>query len=94
MIVFQVLYVISAVVLSLLLGFNALVLSVIYLWHRHEDSPLPDASDAVLPSVVVQLPIYNERDVVERLIEAASKLDYPRDRLTIQVLDDSADESV
>ena len=43
--------------------------------------------------MVVQLPIYNERDVVERLIEAASQLDYPRDRLTIQVLDDSTDDS-
>jgi cellulose synthase/poly-beta-1,6-N-acetylglucosamine synthase-like glycosyltransferase len=39
----------------------------------------------------VQLPIYNEMYVVERLIEAACRLDYPRDRLQIQVLDDSSD---
>jgi cellulose synthase/poly-beta-1,6-N-acetylglucosamine synthase-like glycosyltransferase len=88
----QVLYVISALILSLM-GFNALILSLVYLWHRHDDSPLPDRRDKQLPSVVVQLPIYNERDIVERLIEAASNLDYPRDRLTIQVLDDSTDDT-
>jgi cellulose synthase/poly-beta-1,6-N-acetylglucosamine synthase-like glycosyltransferase len=47
-----------------------------------------------LPYVTVQLPIYNELYVAERLIEAAAALDYPRDRLEIQVLDDSTDETV
>ena len=46
-----------------------------------------------LPRVTVQLPIYNERYVVARLLEAVSSLDYPRDRLQIQVLDDSTDET-
>lgn len=45
------------------------------------------------PSVTVQLPIYNELFVVERLIDAACSLHYPPDRLTIQVLDDSTDET-
>ncbi len=45
------------------------------------------------PRVTVQLPIYNERYVVERLIQAACALDYPRDLLEIQVLDDSTDET-
>jgi hypothetical protein len=45
------------------------------------------------PSVTVQLPIYNERRVVRRLIAAAAALDYPHDRLEIQVLDDSTDET-
>lgn len=45
------------------------------------------------PRVTVQLPIYNERYVVERLIQATCALDYPRDRLEIQVLDDSTDET-
>ena len=45
------------------------------------------------PRVTVQLPIYDERFVVERLIDAACALDYPRDRLEIQVLDDSTDET-
>lgn len=45
------------------------------------------------PKVTVQLPIYNEMYVVERLISATSKLDYPRHLLEIQVLDDSTDET-
>jgi cellulose synthase/poly-beta-1,6-N-acetylglucosamine synthase-like glycosyltransferase len=47
-----------------------------------------------LPRVTVQLPIYNERYVIGRLIKAVSALDYPRDRLEIQLLDDSTDDSV
>lgn len=47
-----------------------------------------------LPSVTVQLPIYNEWYVAERLIEAAASLDYPRHLLEIQVLDDSTDDTV
>lgn len=47
----------------------------------------------VWPAVTVQLPIYNERHVTERLIEACAMLDYPRQRLQIQVLDDSTDET-
>ncbi len=43
------------------------------------------------PSLAVQLPIYNERHVAERIIRACCNLDYPRDRLLIQVLDDSDD---
>jgi cellulose synthase/poly-beta-1,6-N-acetylglucosamine synthase-like glycosyltransferase len=46
------------------------------------------------PSVLVQLPMYNERYVAERLIDAVCELDYPPEKLTIQVLDDSRDETV
>lgn len=72
------------------LGFLTLAL---YLRHRHENPVplLPD--DAHWPAVTVQLPIYNEQVVVERLIRAVAALDYPRDRLEIQVLDDSTDET-
>ena len=45
------------------------------------------------PKMLVQLPLYNERHVAERLIVAASRLDWPTDRLEIQVLDDSTDET-
>lgn len=48
---------------------------------------------ASYPRVTVQLPIFNEMYVVERLIEAACAIDWPRDRLQIQVLDDSTDET-
>ncbi len=46
-----------------------------------------------LPRVLLQLPIYNERYVVERLLLAVSKIDYPRELLTVQLLDDSTDET-
>lgn len=47
-----------------------------------------------LPMVTVQLPIYNEKYVAERLIDCVVQLDYPKDKLEIQVLDDSTDETV
>jgi cellulose synthase/poly-beta-1,6-N-acetylglucosamine synthase-like glycosyltransferase len=73
-------------------GLNALVMSGLFLWHRRQtpSTPLPPAE---WPKVTVQLPIFNERFVVERLIDAVAALDYPRDRLSIQVLDDSTDET-
>ncbi|WP_390890549.1 glycosyltransferase family 2 protein [Tunturiibacter lichenicola] len=46
-----------------------------------------------LPFVTIQLPIFNEQFVIERLIEAVCRLDYPRDRFEVQVLDDSTDET-
>ena len=46
------------------------------------------------PRVTVQLPIYNERYVIRRLLRAVCALDYPRERLEIQVLDDSTDDTV
>lgn len=55
-------------------------------------SPLPP--DAELPVVLVQLPTFNERDVLHRVVDAAGALDWPRNKLRIQVLDDSTDDSV
>jgi cellulose synthase/poly-beta-1,6-N-acetylglucosamine synthase-like glycosyltransferase len=45
------------------------------------------------PCITVQLPVYNERYVVRRLMDAVGRLDYPRERLEIQVLDDSTDDT-
>mgnify|MGYP003574717643 FL=1 len=47
-----------------------------------------------IPFVTIQLPIYNEEYVVERLLENISKIEYPKSKLEIQVLDDSTDKSV
>lgn len=66
-------------------------------WHylRSLRSPPPPPREIVeWPMVTVQLPIYNERYVVQRLIDAIVAFDYPADRLEIQVLDDSTDETV
>ncbi len=54
----------------------------------------PASAERLWPHVLVQLPLYNERYVAERLIDAVAGLDYPADRLTIQVLDDSTDDTV
>src|SRR5690606_13386857 len=90
----QILYAISAVGLAIV-GFNTLVLSVLYLRHRRENPAEPPApNEADWPRVVVQLPVYNERHVVERVVAAVARLDYPRDRLLVQVLDDSTDDTV
>jgi len=65
-----------------------------FLYYRHKYKlPLPKGKLEKLPRVTVQLPVFNEMYVVERLIDAVSKLDYPRDLLEIQVLDDSTDET-
>jgi cellulose synthase/poly-beta-1,6-N-acetylglucosamine synthase-like glycosyltransferase len=73
------------------------VLGLVTLWfywiHRNDHFPTPAISNEDLPPVTVQLPIYNERLVVSRLIESAINLDYPRHLLQIQVLDDSTDET-
>ncbi|MFM7722573.1 MAG: glycosyltransferase, partial [Bacteroidota bacterium] len=54
----------------------------------------PELSDEELPIVTIQLPVYNELYVIERLIHACCEFDYPKDKLEIQVLDDGNDESV
>jgi cellulose synthase/poly-beta-1,6-N-acetylglucosamine synthase-like glycosyltransferase len=59
---------------------------------RRLAAPLPP--DAALPHVVVQLPAFNEGAMVVRALDAATALDWPRDKLTIQLLDDSTDGSV
>ena len=68
---------------------------ILWRWWRHRPArggvrAIPDAD---LPVVTVQLPIYNERRVVDRLIDAVAALDYPAGKLEIQVLDDSTDDT-
>jgi cellulose synthase/poly-beta-1,6-N-acetylglucosamine synthase-like glycosyltransferase len=58
---------------------------------HHREQPVLNEND--WPRVTVQLPIYNEKYVVERLLEAVAALDYPSGKLEIQVLDDSTDET-
>jgi cellulose synthase/poly-beta-1,6-N-acetylglucosamine synthase-like glycosyltransferase len=62
-----------------------------YKYRRNIPGPPPQATR--WPRVTVQLPIFNERYVIERLVEAVSRFDYPRELLDIQVLDDSTDET-
>ncbi|RLC60849.1 MAG: hypothetical protein DRI80_10095 [Chloroflexota bacterium] len=74
-------------------GLNSFILTFLYLRHRQAVVLTPSISWSTLPSVTVQVPVYNERHVVERVIDSVAALDYPRDRLQIQILDDSTDET-
>ena len=75
-----------------LYGGHRYLMTYLYYRHKHE---VPRAGPVAEPPpfVTVQLPLYNERHVCERLIAAVCALDYPRDRFEVQVLDDSTDET-
>ena len=81
-------------VLSLLAVYGVHRAFMVLLYYRHRgDDPRPAGSLERLPVVTVQLPLYNEVYVVERLIEAVVALDYPKELLEIQILDDSTDDT-
>ncbi len=68
--------------------------SLVFLYYRHRDQqPKENGKFTQLPAVTVQLPLFNEMYVVERLLDAVAAIRYPRDRFQIQVLDDSTDET-
>jgi cellulose synthase/poly-beta-1,6-N-acetylglucosamine synthase-like glycosyltransferase len=73
-------------------GMHRYFLLYLYYRHRHK-KPKPKAFYEQLPRVTVQLPMYNEKYVAPRLIDAVMKLDYPRNLLDIQILDDSTDDT-
>src|SRR5579863_6880052 len=73
-------------------GVHRLWMVALYLKNRKRGAPRP-ADPAVWPRVTIQLPLYNEMYVAARLIDAVCRLDYPRERLEIQILDDSTDET-
>ena len=83
--------------------FFVLVILAVYGWHRYylvylymknkDKVPVPGAPLERCRSVTIQLPIYNEMYVADRLIDAVCQIDYPRELLEIQVLDDSTDET-
>jgi cellulose synthase/poly-beta-1,6-N-acetylglucosamine synthase-like glycosyltransferase len=83
----------SLVVLGLsAYGIHRYFIIYLYFKNRHR-RPTAPSKFALLPVVTIQLPIYNEIYVIERLLKAISELDYPKDRFEIQVLDDSTDET-
>src|SRR5579885_308606 len=74
-------------------GMHRYQLVYLYYKHRKNAATEPPQQFQQLPRVTIQLPIFNEQFVIDRLIEACCNLDYPRDLLEIQVLDDSTDET-
>src|SRR5215467_12436162 len=89
--------------LTLAAYFFVLVVLAVYGWHRYylvylymryrDREPKPGASLDPAPVVTIQLPLYNEMYVADRLIAAVCAIEYPREQLEIQVLDDSTDET-
>ena len=83
--------------LSVLIGLSGYGLHryfIVYLFLKNRRRvPQPLSHFEQLPVITVQLPLFNEIYVVERLLKSVSELDYPRERLQIQVLDDSTDET-
>ena len=73
-------------------GLHRYFLTYLYVKNKQK-APKPQKYSGPLPRVTIQLPIYNERYVVERLLEAVTRVDYPRALLEIQLLDDSTDET-
>ncbi len=89
--IFMTLYTTVLVVVSIY-GFHRYVL--VWLYYRHgRKAPKLQGHFEELPHVTVQLPMYNEQFVARRIIEKVCQLDYPGDKLQIQVLDDSTDET-
>ncbi len=85
------LYVAASIVLF---SYSCAQLSLLWnYWYPPKPLPAPTGSLSALPLVTIQLPIYNERYVVERLLKALIALHYPKNCLEIQVLDDSTDET-
>src|SRR5712671_1458109 len=93
----------SAETLTLASYFFVLIILAVYGWHRYylvylylrnrDKEPKAGPPLSPLPVVTLQLPLYNEMYVADRLIESVCAIDYPRELLEIQVLDDSIDET-
>ncbi|MBC8112143.1 MAG: glycosyltransferase, partial [Verrucomicrobia bacterium] len=75
--------------------FSLAQLQLTWIYVRHKSVPAihSDSAQNFEPHVTIQLPIYNEKYVVERLLDAITSLDYPKDKFEIQILDDSNDET-
>ena len=83
----------AVMIVLALYGIHRYTMCYQYFKYRRNYDPNPPRHFDDLPPVTVQLPIFNEQFVIDRLIEAICAMEYPRERLEIQVLDDSTDET-
>ena len=83
---------IALVILLSIYGLHALVITTLFLLRYRKQTPVPDSPEE-WPLVAVQLPLYNEQFVAERMINTVCAFDYPKECLIIQVLDDSTDQT-
>jgi cellulose synthase/poly-beta-1,6-N-acetylglucosamine synthase-like glycosyltransferase len=86
------------IVLIILASYGAHRYWLVYLYYKHKKNKTTEPAARFdfdhLPRVTVQLPIFNEQYVVDRLLDAVCRLQYPKEKLDIQLLDDSTDETV
>jgi len=86
------------IVLIILAAYGAHRYWLVYLYYKYQKKKTTEPAARFrfddLPRVTVQLPIFNEQYVVERLLDAVCRLEYPKEKLDIQLLDDSTDETV
>jgi len=83
----------SVMIVLALYGVHRYTLCYLYFKYRKNYNPNPLNTFEELPRVTIQLPIFNEQFVIDRLVEAICAIEYPKDKLDIQVLDDSTDET-
>ncbi|ELR69757.1 Glycosyltransferase [Fulvivirga imtechensis AK7] len=83
-----------ALLLIFLFSLGQLHLTWHYLKTKKQKDQVPATELKDLPNVTVQLPLFNEKYVAGRLIDAVCRFDYPQEKLEVQVLDDSTDETV
>ena len=83
----------AVLIVLALYGVHRYTMCYLYFKYRKNYDPNPPCHFEELPRVTVQLPIFNEQFVIDRLIEAVCAMEYPREKLEIQVLDDSTDET-
>src|SRR5690348_15632998 len=82
-------------ILTVLSVYGAHRLWMLWLYYKHkQDEPKPMGGPDYEPMVTVQLAIFNEMNVVERLVDSVVRMDWPKHRLEIQVLDDSTDDTM
>jgi len=87
------LYLLNIIGLALY-GLNSIITVILYLWTRKDSGNLNSAlPPKKWPNVTIQLPIYNEKYTVTRLMTAVTQLNYPAEKLQIQILDDSTDDT-
>jgi len=93
------LFAIYCVALTYITCFCLLQFHLLYFYKKHhsreaKNPPTPEELPKELPFVTIQLPVFNEQYVVERLVDQIVKLDYPKDKYEIHLLDDSTDETI
>lgn len=91
-----ILIIIYGLALLFIFCYSLIQLNLVFKYRKYKNSidPIESYEEGEWPKVSIQLPIFNEKYVANRLIEAVSNIDYPKEKLEIQVLDDSTDETL